>query len=451
MRGCLLYTFLFGALGSVPVYLPLFFYNEGALTGFQTGVLLAARPFVSAISSPALGIAADRWRGHNGMLFVGALVAVTATAAMLHADGRFGVLLGLCICASVGMSAVVPIVDSAMVSLARLAWGRLRLWGAVGFGLAALASGALLEVTHRAWAPLMLLYAALMTVAVAMAFTLDLSGDGKEGTVRMHSNAVEGEAVPTCAANEEETHSLPRPRIAHRDAFLEHFFCAFKPLATLGSILVGGIGAGAIDGFLYVFLVEELDAPPLLLGLSRLLTCVSELPVFHLGERLMSLLGTSGMLALSMVTYCVRMLWYAGMGVFKVSPWVVLPAEVLHGITFACLWISATQWARATAPPGRETSAQGLVEGVHWGMGQGLGCLVGGLIYGATGGVVLWLGSAGLAVVGLILSIIGAERGVEVGERTVNSLLGYSPLEMAELSPAPDPTAQSIECELATP
>ena len=176
----------------------------------------------------------------------------------------------------------------------------------------------------------------------------------------------------------------------------------------------------------------------------------------------MSCMGTSGMLALSMVTYCVRMLWYAGMGALKTSPWAVLPAEVLHGITFACLWIAATQWARATAPAGRETSAQGLVEGVHWGMGQGLGCLGGGAIYGKGGGVLLWLVSAGLALIGLILSICGAEKsevlkGVQskedFGREAVrqsqvsgNAVVEYSPLQMTVLTLADDSVGAGSPC-----
>eukprot|EP00045_Choanoeca_perplexa_P006714 m.57958 g.57958 ORF g.57958 m.57958 type:complete len:104 (-) comp13753_c0_seq13:758-1069(-) len=55
--------------------------------------------------------------------------------------------------------------------------------------------------------------------------------------------------------------------------------------------------------------------------------------------------------------------------------------EPLHGVTFAVMWSAATRQAHAIAPPGLGTTMQGLLGGMHFGLGSALGALIGGSIY----------------------------------------------------------------------
>ena len=95
--------------------------------------------------------------------------------------------------------------------------------------------------------------------------------------------------------------------------------------------------------------------------------------------------GVLGVLAIAQLAYITRMLWYASLTAETV--WYVLPCEVLHGLTFAALWSACCNYAAAVAPPGLKASVQGVVGGVHWGLGVGTGATVGGLSFGLVGGV----------------------------------------------------------------
>jgi predicted MFS family arabinose efflux permease len=51
--------------------------------------------------------------------------------------------------------------------------------------------------------------------------------------------------------------------------------------------------------------------------------------------------------------------------------------------------------AHKLAPPGMGATAQGLLEGVHWGLGMSAGSLVGGVMYNQLGAVNTFYISAG--------------------------------------------------------
>jgi hypothetical protein len=91
--------------------------------------------------------------------------------------------------------------------------------------------------------------------------------------------------------------------------------------------------AGVLTQFLFVRLAE-MGGNGTVMGISRAITCAAEVPFFHFAGALEKRLGVRGVLALACVCYAVRFLYYAWMS----DPWWVMPAEVLHGVTFAAMW-----------------------------------------------------------------------------------------------------------------
>jgi hypothetical protein len=87
------------------------------------------------------------------------------------------------------------------------------------------------------------------------------------------------------------------------------------------------------------------------------------------------------------------------------NAWAVLPIELLHGVTYGAAWAGCTSFAHLIAPKGGrasfgccvsnrplmflfvigaaaafaglETTTQGLLGAVHWGLGNGGGALLG--------------------------------------------------------------------------
>ena len=67
-------------------------------------------------------------------------------------------------------------------------------------------------------------------------------------------------------------------------------------------------------------------------------------------------------------TYGARFVFYSLLGEPPLSdPAWTLPAELLHGLTFALGWAAATQYVATLLPPELSASAQGLLGALHWG------------------------------------------------------------------------------------
>ena len=168
-------------------------------------------------------------------------------------------------------------------------------------------------------------------------------------------------------------------------------------------VFLSGFGGGVIDAFLFLRLTA-LGASGPLLGLARFIMCAFEVPCFHVAGTLHKRLGTFLLLALCQLAFVVRFVWYA----FLVDPLLVLPAEVLHGVTFAVTWSTALVFADRVAPPKGKAFLIAVVEGAHWGLGSGCGALVGGHIYEKNGAVVLFQICAGLAAFSMLLALVAA-------------------------------------------
>ncbi|MEQ2205449.1 hypothetical protein XENOCAPTIV_029794, partial [Xenoophorus captivus] len=61
------------------------------------------------------------------------------------------------------------------------------------------------------------------------------------------------------------------------------------------------------------------------------------------------------------------------------NAWIVLPMEVLQGVTHASVWAACISFLSAAVPPALRTSAQGILQGLHLGLGRGCGAMVGGV------------------------------------------------------------------------
>jgi hypothetical protein len=272
----------------------------------------------------------------------------------------------------VDLPPTLPVVDA----VGTAGYGRIRLWGAVSFGICSLIGGASIDqegaaggggnaggdVTAFRW--LLFGAAALGVLAAAV-----LSGVSVVAMQRQMQQ--QKDKTGTDGKNEQ----LRR---------LGGVFCTSRMGVFLCVVFCSGLASGFIDTFLYVHLAE-LGASGTLMGMARFITCAAEVPFFRVSAVLIDRLGVFGVLAVAQLAYVVRQLWYASLD--RATLWWVLPCEVLHGLTFAALWSACCYFGAAMAPPGLKASMQGVVGGVHWGLGQGTGMVLGGVLFGSFGGV----------------------------------------------------------------
>ncbi|CAM9636771.1 unnamed protein product [Choristocarpus tenellus] len=102
-----------------------------------------------------------------------------------------------------------------------------------------------------------------------------------------------------------------------------------------------------------------------------------ELPCFYFSDLLIEKAGFRGTMTLTEVAYIVRFAYYSQLR----DPWMVLPIEPLHGLTFALMWSVTVQYSDHIAPSHLKATMQGLSFSITWGLGFGCGAIIGGFLY----------------------------------------------------------------------
>lgn len=136
-----------------------------------------------------------------------------------------------------------------------------------------------------------------------------------------------------------------------------------------------GFGVGLIFTFLFWHL-EDLGGPPTLFGIASLIDHISEIACYFNVGRLIGCVGHIRVLYVGLLGNLIRFVYIS----FLNNPWLVLPLEILQGMTHAAVWAACTSYVGRIAPPGYATSAQGILQGLHHGLGRGCGAIIGGVL-----------------------------------------------------------------------
>ena len=198
-----------------------------------------------------------------------------------------------------------------------------------------------------------------------------------------------------------------------------------------------GFGLGLIFTFLFWHL-EDLGGPPTLFGVASLIDHISEIVCYFNVGRLIRNIGHIKVIYIGLVGNVIRFLYISWLE----NPWLVLPLEVLQGITHAAVWAACTSYMGRVAPPGYGTSAQGVLQGLHHGLGRGCGAIIGGLLIHHFGTNLTFRGygvacSIILLLYVLILKTIGPDDRLNWGSDStgVKTKVKLSPTTSASPSP----------------
>ncbi|KAG8180686.1 hypothetical protein JTE90_006244, partial [Oedothorax gibbosus] len=147
-------------------------------------------------------------------------------------------------------------------------------------------------------------------------------------------------------------------------------------------VLLNGMGYGIIL-FYQVWFLTNLGASRLLCGLVHTVQCfLGEIPFMFYSDWFIKKLGHSNILSFSLATYCIRLFFYS----YLQDPWLTLPMEVVHGITYGLFYATVASYAKLSAKLGTEATTQSILFSTHDGLGCGLGCVLAGLELHSIGG-----------------------------------------------------------------
>jgi len=355
-----LYFLYYAAAATLIPFLSIYYQDLG-LTGTQIGFLAGMPPLLSLVGAPIWGVVADGMKRRKPSLLI-AIGGATLIALVLPAIKVFVWLIPAVMLFAFFYSPIMPLVDTTTISLLEAEkerYGQLRLWGAIGWGVAAPIVGWLIQNDTATWS--FWGYAVLM----GLGFLIALS-------------------VPESARI--DTGSQSDTRV---------FFTSQRWLVFLAVAFCGGMALSMISNFLFLFL-RGLGADEFPLGLMLTVATLSELPVLFFSNQLLSRWSAQRLISVALLLFAIRALAYSLIHV----PWLALLIQLLHGPTFSLMWVAGVSYADKMAPPSREATAQGLFAGVMLGVGSAVGALVGGLLYEYAGPLMMFR----LAALGALVS-----------------------------------------------
>lgn len=335
LRLSLLYALSFGSLGAVFPFLALRLREDG-VGGMLLLVALSAQPAMRLLAGPAWGVLSDRYRIARGLLGLGAGLA--AIGAALLASGPATSLLGALLFAF-GRAPLDTMLEGMTLSALgsdQLAYGRIRLWGSVGFLLAGLSSGWLLD---------------------------------SSGITPMHLGA------GLCALMLLLVATLPRAQGYRPEPIgpaLRSLWGAPGVPWLLGAGALHFLSHAGATTFLAVHLAAQ-GAPQTWTGLTLAVGVGAEISLMAAAPRLLSRWPTGTVFLAAIAVALPRWLLNAALP----DPLAVLILQSLHGITFGAFWVSAVARIGAASPPEVRTSAMSLLGAAVAGVGALGGNLIG--------------------------------------------------------------------------
>ena len=371
---------------------------------------------------PVWGWVADKTGKHKVVLLSLMALAAVLRVLMLYVSESVPLLLAVLFLSDFFGMAIESMCDSTCLEMLDdpLLYPKQRLWGAIGWGwIGAPLAGMVIET--RGLAPAFYIHAAL--VALTMIVILHFN---------VHAPKSNGRIVEVAW-------------VMFRDRRTFLFFMA---------TMVLGQGFGAIFTFLFV-LLADLGDKGAVMGLSLLVTCLTEVPIFFVADKIINSIGMIHSYIACTLLMAVRLTFFS----FMHNPWLVLIVEVrcphflllllppfflsplsffnfpsfssfhlaipfpssstpspslsasdpslqrlqgIHGVTFGVMWATGVTYCRKIAPKGLGATMQGWYTGWTFGFSMGSGSLIAGALASRFGLPTMFL------ILGLVSGATGA-------------------------------------------
>ena len=123
-------------------------------------------------------------------------------------------------------------------------------------------------------------------------------------------------------------------------------FKNFKNGTFLVTLFLFGYSHSLQIGFLFWYL-QDLGGTPALFALILLVYCFAEVVMYFVSPYIIGTIGQHGMISIALACYTARFLMYSNL----TDPWLVIPMEVVQGVTYGGVWSIAAVYV--DAPPGK--------------------------------------------------------------------------------------------------
>ncbi len=367
IRFSLFYAALFLVVGIQMPYWPVWLKDRG-LSAAEIGILVAVQLWAKVAFNPVVGHLVDR-SGRRRTILAGLAAASLVSTALFPLMQGFAGLLVLSAVSGAAFAAILPMGDNlAMSHVVRhgLDYGRMRLWGSLAFIAASGAVGRLLDDVHPG-------------IVVWL---------------------IVGGMVPLCAAAaalpDEPPHGMAGPPVRMR--WIDLLSSRLYGMFLLATALI--VASHAVYYGFATLHWQAAGIDHVWIGVLWGTGVAAEVCLFAFSGTVVKRIGTFRLLLAGGIACVVRWSLLA----FVTDPWLLLPIQCLHALTFGAIHLGAMHFIARHVAPGIAGRAQGVYAAAGNGLILGAATMVSGGLYARVGGLA-FLAMALLAATGTLAAI----------------------------------------------
>ena len=373
--------FFFAYYGYVGIFSPYasLFFEERGLSAAQIGVLMSLLQVMRIFGPNVWGWVADHRSQRVAVLRVTSLAAVISFCGMFFGQ-TFAYFFAVMVIVNLFTSAQGPLSEALMLSAMRgdlTHYGRLRLWGSVGFIVSVIAAGQLLDwygVELMPWLALIML--AMVSVV----------------TLRMRE-----EAPIVHRSDSPSVMSVLRKR-----EVWSFFTSTFLMVAAHASLYV-----------YYSLYLSQIGYSKTVIGLMWSLGVIAEIIFFFYQEPLFKRFGVKNLMFISLAIGVIRFLMIA----FGAQSLVLLLiAQVLHAATFGVHHSSSVATLQRWFSGPLQARGQALFISISYGLGGTLGGLLLSACWDTFGAQLVYVIAALMSGFGLVAAVLSYRWQIRDGE-----------------------------------
>ena len=372
------YFCIYAGPAIVGTYLNLFFKRRG-LSDSQIGLAAAVLSIVGALSPPLWGALADRL----GSRRVPGVVAMLSTGLLFPLfwwiRPFYGILFLLALFGLL-QAPIVPLADAATTAYTRrweADYGRIRVWGSIGYALVLAGLGLLLPGRSHATA------AALAPIFVALPLSR-LVGSWY------------GSRLPDPEPHPGGSPAGFRQGLADAAALFLR-----RPLLVVSLCTILGWGAMQAYYTFFPIYLDQLHVPDDQKGLYIDIGVVAEICFLSQSGRLQKVLGPYGLFSLGLAAQALRLFLFS----FRVPLWGLGIGQVAHAFTFGAFYVGCIAILSQEVPDRLRAGGQAFFSGLVMGLGAAAGAAAAGRLGHAYGLERMFREASLVAAAGFVLSL----------------------------------------------
>jgi PPP family 3-phenylpropionic acid transporter len=322
------------------------YFNGIGITGLQMGIIMSVAPVMVFLVQPFWGVTADRW-GHRRTLILVMFLSSFAIMGYIFNWGFWFFLIWAVVIAF-ATNPIGTLIDSLILDYVKekqdSSYGRFRLWGAIGWMLAAPIVGSI--VTGR---KITLIFPISMAVML-LGWLAALLGRGGSKAKSTLEKASWGN--------------------------LTQVLSNYRFIVFLVVVFFYGVCSYPIWSFYGVYL-KDIGASLRLIGIANGLDSAIELPFYFFANVFVRRFGSARVLIFSVAMFTVRLFLYSIIS----TPMLAVSVELMHGLSYSLFIVSAVEYVNELVPPAWRATGQSLYAAVWAGAGALAGNTLSGYLY----------------------------------------------------------------------